>query len=189
MTGQGTRRRWRTGTAFHLGVALSLIMATPAPALATCPDAATAHAARLIEFQTMMMDVGLRCSRVGVPLVDHLDTMAAKHRTIFENARNRVRSFMDMLASSMGASGGTTGAKTPPVARSARHGDPLDRYMTMLGNRYGAGSTSPDRCHAFDAIALSLADTINNDKLLTMVAESLIGLTLLETLTGCPAKP
>jgi hypothetical protein len=59
----------------------------------------------------------------------------------------------------------------------------------MLGNRYGAGSTTPDRCRAFDAIALSLSEPANTDKLLTMVSEALIGTTLLETLMGCPARP
>jgi len=178
-----------------LAAAVALSMAPPAAAAVSCPDGATTHAARLIEFQTMMMDVALRCGRVGVPFVDHLDTMAAKHHAVFEGARSRVRTFMAALAEQMRGAGAKgpgakePGAKASGAASPARHGDPLERYMTMLGNRYGAGSTTPDRCHAFDAIALSLADSGNTDKLLTMVSESLIGQTLLENLIGCPAKP
>ncbi len=171
-------------------LAAALAMAQPAAAAVSCPDGPTAQAARLIEFQTMMMDVALRCDRVGVPFVDHLDTMATKHRAVFEGARSRVRTFMTALAEQMRAPGAKgAGPKASSAAPPARHGDPLERYMTMLGNRYGAGSTTPDRCHAFDAIALSLAESGNTEKLLTMVSESLIGQTLLESLIGCPAKP
>jgi len=159
--------------------ALALIFAPPASAAVACPDPATVHAARLIEFQTMMMDVSVRCSHVGVTIGNHLNEMAAAHTTMFDDARERVRGFLASAANSAGR----------PAARASRHGDPLDRYMTMLGNRYGAGSTTPDRCHAFDAIAMSLVDRGNTDKLLTIVADSLIGETLLENLLDCPAKP
>ena len=154
-------------------------MAPPASAAAACPDAATAHAARLIEFQTMMMDVSVRCNHVGVTIGNHLNDMSAAHTTMFDDARERVRLFLANASAAVGQ----------PAAKPSRHGDPLDRYLTMLGNRYGAGSTTPERCNAFDAIALSLADTGNTDKLLTMVADSLIGETLLERLAGCLAKP
>lgn len=252
-------------TAVCLRAALLLAITTPAPCLAqtACPDAATVSAARLIELEAMMMNVGLRCARVGVPMADHLDDMAARHQTMFQNARGRLRTFMAGLvpvtsalsvptakpapaaplrglakkgppaakttvASAPGKNGlrsappaaagasarkvtlaapaaaartvagkasrvaqavtASAAAKAPQAAPKARHGDPMDRYMTMLGNRYGAGSTTPGRCQSFEAIALSLGETGSESRLLTMVAESLIGVTLIETLTACPAK-
>lgn len=59
----------------------------------------------------------------------------------------------------------------------------------MIGNQYGAGATSLQRCKAFDTIVLSLTERVNTDRLLTMVSESLISVTLLETIVSCaPAR-
>lgn len=178
----------RIGAAARLLVTVLALFAG-APAEAACPDASINHSARLIEFETMMMDVSLRCAHFGVPMADHLADMTAAHHTIFENARDRIRSFMTTAtvpaSAPLPAAAGRTAART---AQPSRRADPLDRYMTMLGNRYGAGSTTPGRCRAFDAIALSLGDKANTDKLLTMVADSLIAVTLLETMAGCPVK-
>ncbi len=277
---------WRgpTTCVVQLSAALSLAITAPAPSFAqtVCPDAATVSAARLIELEAMMMNVGLRCARVGVSMADHLDDMAGRHQTMFQSARGRLRTYMDDLVAASGpaaakapvaapasavglkskkapqaplsasaraavkkappaASAAITGAaarkaarpapaaatkvlpaapaakgasaaklspksaaklapklapkaapvsaaKAPQAAPRARHGDPMDRFMTMLGNRYGAGSTSPGRCQSFDAIALSLGEPGSESRLLTMVAESLIGTTLLETLTACAGK-
>jgi len=74
----------------------------------------------------------------------------------------------------------------PPAAKVSRRTDPYDRYLTMIGNQYGAGVTTLQRCKAFDAIVLSLSDKTNTDRLLTMVSSSLVQATLLEAIIKCP---
>ena len=161
-------------------------LAVPARAAIPCPDAATVRAARLIEFQAMMMDVSVRCNHVGVALGTPLNDMSSVQAAAFRDAHNKVRAYL------LAARAGLGEPVTPSAkggAASSRRTDPLDRYITMAGNRYGGGSTTPDRCRAFEAIALSLAEPGSGGKLLTTVADSLIAQTILEKITGCAAKP
>lgn len=132
----------------------------------------------------MMMNVSVRCNHVGVAMSEHIDQMSAGHTTMFQEAHNRVRAYL--MAARAGLSAPVAKGKD---AATSRRSDPLDRYITMAGNRYGGGSTTPDRCHAFEAIALSLAEQGNTDRLLRMVADSLIAQTMLESITSCAAKP
>lgn len=239
-----------------LAGALVLVLAPVATELAAaetvCPDAATVQAARLVEFQTMMMGVAVRCRHVGVPIADHLDGMTTARRTMFTSANDRVAAYLRSLntrpapgaappamtastpaaevqakpaagkpapgklaaakaapgkrpLASPAAMAGATVAKprkaalgtaaaaaTPaapakPATKVSRRTDPYDRYLTMIGNQYGAGMTTLQRCKAFDAIALSLGDKTNTDRLLTMVSSSLVQATLLEAIVNCPA--
>lgn len=189
-------------------VALAL---SPAAAQAeqVCPDAATVQAARVVEFQTMMMGVAVRCRHVGVPVMDHLDGMNSARRTMFVGANDRVATYLRGLNAKPAAAATaptaptpappakTAPAKTaagkarkspakPPAAKVSRRTDPYDRYLTMIGNQYGAGVTTLQRCKAFDAIVLSLSDKTNTDRLLTMVSSSLVQATLLEAIIKCP---
>lgn len=187
-------------------VALAL---SPAAAQAeqVCPDAATLQAARVVEFQTMMMGVAVRCRHVGVPVMDHLDGMNSARRTMLVGANDRVATYLRGLNAKPAATATaptpappvkTAPAKTaagkarkspakPPAAKVSRRTDPYDRYLTMIGNQYGAGVTTLQRCKAFDAIVLSLSDKTNTDRLLTMVSSSLVQATLLEAIIKCPA--
>jgi hypothetical protein len=72
----------------------SLITSPIAATAAECPDAPTVSAARLLEFKTMMMVVGLRCKSVGVLMADHSDQMAALRSTMFDEANRRVRRYI-----------------------------------------------------------------------------------------------
>jgi hypothetical protein len=185
-------------------VALAL---SPAAAQAeqVCPDAATLQAARVVEFQTMMMGVAVRCRHVGVPVMDHLDGMNSARRTMFVGANDRVATYLRGLNAKPAATATAPTAPTPappakaaagkarkspakpPAAKVSRRNDPYDRYLTMIGNQYGAGVTTLQRCKAFDAIVLSLSDKTNTDRLLTMVSSSLVQATLLEAIIKCPA--
>jgi hypothetical protein len=190
-------------------VALAL---SPAAAQAeqVCPDAATVQAARVVEFQTMMMGVAVRCRHVGVPVMDHLDGMNSARRTMFVGANDRVATYLRSLNAKPAATATALTAPTPappaktapakaaagkarkspakpPAAKVSRRTDPYDRYLTMIGNQYGAGVTTLQRCKAFDAIVLSLSDKTNTDRLLTMVSSSLVQATLLEAIIKCPA--
>ncbi len=239
-----------------LAGALVLVLAPVATELAAaetvCPDAATVQAARLVEFQTMMMGVAVRCRHVGVPIADHLDGMTTARRTMFTSANDRVAAYLRSLntrpapgaappamtastpaaevqakpaagkpapgklaaakaapgkrpLASPAAMAGATVAKprkaalgtaaaaaTPaapakPATKVSRRTDPYDRYLTMIGNQYGAGMTTLQRCKAFDAIVVALGDKTNTDRLLTMVSSSLVQATLLEAIVNCPA--
>ncbi|WP_298195292.1 hypothetical protein [Novosphingobium sp.] len=232
-----------------------------------CPDAATVQAARIVEFQTMMMGVAVRCRHVGVPIMDHLDGMNSARRTMFVGSNDRVATFLRSLNAkpsattaalaaptpaspakaapakaapakaalgkaapgkagpgkagpgkaglkktanaeatpaittpaaspapgkarkgpASAASRPATGPAKPPTAKISRRTDPYDRYLTMIGNQYGAGITTLQRCKAFDAIVMSLSDKTNTDRLLTMVSSSLVQATLLEAIVNCPA--
>ncbi|WP_298164171.1 hypothetical protein [Novosphingobium sp.] len=246
------------GLAGALALVLAPVTAQAAETAAVCPDAATVQAARLVEFQTMMMGVGVRCRHVGVPISDHLDGMNSSRRTMFAEANDRVASFLRSLpvkpapgaarqvaaasppapaapakpapvktapaklaagksapgkaAPGKAAPGRRTLASTSiaaksapgtarkalpnpaaapplaakPAAKISRRTDPYDRYLTMIGNQYGGGITTLQRCKAFDAIVLSLADKTNTDRLLTMVSTSLVQVTLLEAIVNCP---
>ena len=240
------------GLAGALVLVLAPVATEVAAAETVCPDAATVQAARLVEFQTMMMGVAVRCRHVGVPIADHLDGMTTARRTMFTSANDRVAAYLRSLntrpapgaappamtastpaaevqakpaagkpapgklaaakaapgkrpLASPAAMAGATVAKprkaalgtaaaaaTPaaparPATKVSRRTDPYDRYLTMIGNQYGAGMTTLQRCKAFDAIVLSLGDKTNTDRLLTMVSSSLVQATLLEAIVNCPA--
>ena len=100
-------------------VALAL---SPAAAQAeqVCPDAATVQAARVVEFQTMMMGVAVRCRHVGVPIMDHLDGMNSARRTMFVGANDRVATYLRGLNAKPAATATALTAPTPaPPAKTA----------------------------------------------------------------------
>ncbi len=211
-------------------VALPLAPPAAQAAAAVCPDQGTVQAARIVEFQTMMMGVSVRCKHVGVGISDHLDEMNSARRTMLSEANDRVAVFLRSLktktaggAAALAAptappaaakpvaektpTGKTPAGKTPagkagagkprtaaapapapgkPAAKVSRRTDPFDRYLTMIGNQYGGGVTTLQRCKAFDAIVVSLSDKTNTDRLLTMVSSSLVQVTLLEAIVNCP---
>ena len=204
-----------------LAGALALVLApvTAQAAAAVCPDAATVQAARVVEFQTMMMGVAVRCRHVRVPISDHLDGMNSVRRTIFAEANDRVAGFLrgldtkpapgpaPLVDAAAPPAPATPAKSAPGSARKApprtaatpalapkpavnisRRTDPYDRYLTMIGNQYGGGATTLQRCKAFDAIVVALADKANTDRLLTMVSSSLVQATLLEAIVNCPAR-
>ena len=170
-----------------------------------CCHSGVGQAARVVEFQTMMMGVAVRCRHVGVPVMDHLDGMNSARRTMFVGANDRVATYLRGLNAKPAATATALTAPTPappakaaagkarkspakpPAAKVSRRTDPYDRYLTMIGNQYGAGVTTLQRCKAFDAIVLSLSDKTNTDRLLTMVSSSLVQATLLEAIIKCPA--
>jgi hypothetical protein len=197
------------------------------------------QAARVVEFQTMMMSVSVRCKHVGVVISDHLDQMTGARRTMLSSANDRVAAYLRGLGTAAPAAPAPAPAPAPtlaappaakappgksppararsakaalakgpaakppagkapagkpataappakPAAKVSRRTDPFDRYLTMIGNQYGAGMTTLQRCKAFDAIVTSLSDKTNTDRLLTMVSASLVQVTLLEAIVNCP---
>ena len=232
------------GTGLVAALALGFTPAASLAAAATCPDQATVQAARVVEFQTMMMSVSVRCKHVGVVISDHLDQMTGARRTMLSSANDRVAAYLRGLGTAAPAAPAPAPAPAPalaappaakappgksppararsakaalakgpaakppagkapagkapagkpaaaappakPAAKVSRRTDPFDRYLTMIGNQYGAGMTTLQRCKAFDAIVTSLSDKTNTDRLLTRVSASLVQVTLLEAIVNCP---
>lgn len=154
--------------------ALALVLAALAlagadTARATCIEPPVASAARLHEFEMLMMDVSLRCSRVGVAMRANYEAMVSAHQAQFDEAAHRLQSFFAMAA-------------------KGTHGGLYDRYATLIANTYGGGNTSYDSCRMFDAVAEKVAHAGDQGRTLGVVASGLIAHPLLERAT-CPTAP
>lgn len=114
--------------------AAALLVPLPLQAAApACLDRETLAAARVHEFEAMMMTVNLRCRTIGVDISGDFEAMLKTHAAVFAAAGRRMR------------------------AHFAGPGRAYERYATGLGNRYGAGATDPANCRRFDSVALGLA--------------------------------
>ncbi|MEO0030894.1 MAG: hypothetical protein RIS94_652 [Pseudomonadota bacterium] len=147
------------------GGALALMLAQPAQA--ACIDGPTASAARLHEFETMMMAVSLRCSRVGVAMRADYDGLVTAYRTHFEGAAARLQAFFGSLD-------------------GKRKGEGYDRYSTLLANKYGGGQTSLDTCHLLEGVTTEIVKAHDGGRVLLAVAGAMIARSTLEVAT-CPA--
>lgn len=155
--------------ALVLATALALVGAQSAQA--ACIEPPLAQAARLHEFQTLMMTVSLRCSLRGVAMQPHYEAMVSSHQPHFDAAVQRLQGYF-----------ATAGAP------EARHGGLYDRYATMIANRYGGGETSLDSCRLFDAVAAELARARDEGRTLAAVATAMVRHPVLERAT-CPVAP
>jgi hypothetical protein len=164
--GTGMKTGWGRGV-MALGAALAL--AWSGTAQAACIDEPVVGAARLHEFEMLMMDVSLHCTRMGVAMQAHYDTMISVHHVLFEQAVQRLQHFFAI----------GTGAET-------HHGGLYDRYATLIANRYGGGNTSFDACRVFDGVAVEVAKAGDGGRMLGAVAQAMIAHPLLESAT-CPA--
>ena len=77
-----------------------LLAATPAHA-ETCLDRETITAARVHEFETMMMAVTLRCKAIGTDIGPVIEAMMGTHRPIFAAADRRTKAIPRNLATAM----------------------------------------------------------------------------------------
>ncbi|KUR70158.1 hypothetical protein AQZ52_14945 [Novosphingobium fuchskuhlense] len=126
----------KQGRAAALGMAAFAFVFTSSKAQAAeCPDASTVSAARLIEFKTMLMVVGLRCKSVGVMMADHNDEMANLRSTMFEEANRRLRRYIaesDRITP-------VAVAPAPPVEPEPEAAPPPPRARAVAGPRGKAG--------------------------------------------------
>lgn len=138
-----------------LGGALALLASAVAmPAQAACYDRQTASAAKLHEFETMMMVVSLRCARIGVNLRGDFDGMVRVHQAPFGQAANRLRLYLG-------------GDGVDP------HSGQFDRYATVLANRYGGGATRVDDCQVLGQVVAELA-RLPDGEVLSAVADVMV---------------
>lgn len=150
-------------------ITASLTLAGAQTAQAACIDPPVAQAARLHEFETLMMDVSLRCSLAGVAMQPHYEAMVSSQQARFDAAAQRLQGFFAIGSEPQ-----------------ARHGGLYDRYATMIANRYGGGNTSVDSCRLFDAVAVELSHARDDGRTLAAVAEAMVRHPMLERAT-CPA--
>jgi hypothetical protein len=156
---------WRATVLLAAGLAL----AGAETARAACIDEPVASAARLHEFEMLMMDVSLRCTRIGVEMQAHYEAMVTTHQGLFNDAARRLQSYFS-----------TSG--------DARHGGLYDRYATLIANHYGGGNTSLDSCRVFDAVAVEVTRAGDSGRMLGAVAQAMVAHPVLEIAT-CPTQP
>ena len=138
-----------------------------ASAQAACIDHQTATAARIHQFETMMMVVSLRCGRIGYDMRSSYEGMVIAHQAPFGQAATRLRHYL--------------GGNDFDV-----HSGGFDRYATILGNTYGGGATAFGTCQTLDQVAGELAK-VPDVKLLAQVAEALIARPKLDEM-ACAAE-
>jgi len=158
--------KWRAGVLGITGLALLV----SGSAQAACIDQPMLSAARLHEFETMMMDVSLRCNRIGVAMDIHYENMVVANRIRFEEAAHKLQHYFALDA-----------------AKEAQHGGAYDSYATLIANRYGGGNTSIDTCRVFDGIANEIAIATDGGRMLGAVAQAMIVHPMLERAT-CAAN-
>lgn len=112
-------------------VVASLLAPLPVRAQA-CLDRETLVAAKVHEFEAMMMAVKLRCRAIGMDISADYEAMLSTHAPVFAAAGRRLRAHF-------------------------AEGRTYEAYATQLGNRYGGGATDPANCQRFDTVARSLA--------------------------------
>ncbi|NMN03224.1 MULTISPECIES: hypothetical protein [unclassified Novosphingobium] len=115
--------------------ALAAVTAAPlahaAQTSAECLDRLTMEAARIHQFQTMMMTVSLRCKAHGVDVEGSFARMLDVHRAAFGAADRVMHAFVSPAHGF--------------VDRRA-----FDTYLTQVANRYGGGASNPTACTAID---------------------------------------
>jgi hypothetical protein len=110
------------------GAVLALV-ATPVNA--ACWTESEVAAAKVRDFDTMLMVSGLRCRFQSAALLTTYNAMVARHRVALTEANMRLK-----------------GHFTPAIGGA----NALDRYITQVANRYGAGADELS-CASLQSIA------------------------------------
>ena len=127
---------------------LALIFAGPLHASA-CWDAPTVGAARISEFETMLMVSSLRCRAIGFDFHESYERFAETYKDAFGAAQLTLKAHFD--------AGGSDGGRE------------YDRYLIGVANFYGIGRTDAATCQAFEAVNKELGDGAANPDLLPMI--------------------
>lgn len=123
----------------YMFAALSaLSLASHASAAVPCWDAPTIGAARISEFETLMMVSVLRCKSAGIDMRPDLDRFQTVQRGILEKAHEALRTRYG-------------------VARLKQGNNDYDRFITMVANAYGMGQTAAGVCQQVGALLTELA--------------------------------
>lgn len=103
-----------------------------------CWDVPTVSAARISEFETLMMVSVLRCRSVGMDMRADLDRFQTVQRAILEKAHEALRARFG-------------------VARTKQGNNGYDRFVTGVANVYGMGRTEAGLCQQVGTLLADLA--------------------------------
>jgi hypothetical protein len=143
---------------------ITLALGAANPAQAACADRQTASAARLHEFETMMMTVSLRCRTIGIDMRDDFEAMSSKYQADFTGAGKQVQRFFGV---------------------SVKRGGDYDRYAVAVANKYGAGSTTSRNCKLLQKVVSFVTGIADGGESLVLAAEAMIPRSTLEA-RSCP---
>lgn len=116
------------------------LLAAPAANASSCWTPAAISAARIGEFDVMLMTTTLRCRGVNEAIQSGYERFAKAHRSTLDDAYGRLRTHL----------GGGENKK----GVTSRY----DRFLIGLANFYGAGETSKATCARFAALAQAMAE-------------------------------
>ena len=148
---------------------IGAVLAVHSPLAAQgCARNDLAAAARIVEFNALLMAASLRCRMIGVDIMADYDRMLVAHAKGFKAAD-------EMLMT------GFTGA-TPRETRLA-----YDRHKIGLSIVYGGGKSSKASCTQFARLSAELSESDLPD--LHRVAGALVPRPRLPAGAGCPTAP
>ncbi len=124
--------RWATA-------ALALCSA-PAANAASCWAPAAISAARISEFDIMLMTTTLRCRSTHNEIQANYERFAKAHRSTLDDAHGKLRAHFGVTAKTRNGANG------------------YDRFLISLANFYGAGETTKATCSRFAALAAALGE-------------------------------
>ena len=111
--------------------AAAVVVAAPQPSYAACWSANEVAAARVRDFDTMLMVSALRCRRGDSGMLKKYNAMVKRSRAALVVGNTRLRAYFTQTGGGQNA---------------------FDRYVTRVANRYGAGVEGLD-CNALASIA------------------------------------
>jgi hypothetical protein len=136
------------------------------PVQAACWTQSEVAAAKVRDFDTMLMVSGLRCRFQSAALLDTYNAMVVRHHAGLTEANMRLKGHFT------NAIGGA---------------NELDRYITRVANRYGAGAESLS-CESLQSIAAAaMAEQPTLDALVALAERAAVVPVLPEG--ACPAAP
>jgi len=124
----------------RIAASMAAVMLAAPVAAAPCWAPAAIGAARVQQFEIMLMSVSLRCRLVGVDLAGPFERFREAHKA-------RLESVLGVLEEHYGA-------------RSSREGKrDLDHFVIQLANGFGGGRSDAASCQGFGAVLAELNAT------------------------------
>lgn len=139
----------------RIAAALAVAMLASPAAAAPCWAPAAIDAARVQQFEIMLMSVSLRCRLVGVDLARPFEQFRETHKI-------RLEAVLGALEEHYGA-------------RSSREGKrDLDHFVIQLANGFGGGRSDAASCQGFGAVLAELNATANPAEALESFAFAMV---------------
>ena len=127
-------------------------LAAHSPAQAACWDVSSIAAARVSEFETLLMVSMLRCKSSGIDMQTGFDAFLAANKTTLESAHLTLRARYG-------------------VSKTKRGNNDYDRFVTSVANTYGMGQTEAGVCQQVGVLLADLAKDGSADLLADAVIQ------------------